>query len=310
MAFMWFFPSFCILSVIFSGLFNCPRAMEELDMHKLQDALNIRAPLLVLLYSDSCQACQEAEDLLNTMTSQGEISQLIPDIQVMKEKTNGAVASLLKSQVSPTFVLIRDGEIAVYTDKLDDSEQIFSWLGKAGSTSLTRFLTDDTFEHLTQASTGSTTGHWLVLFYRQSCPDYFHILESIGVNEKSWINVAKVDVDANPKLALRFKITTCPELIYFRDGKMYRYETQKYDLPSVTSFVKSWYRNVKASPVPVESTAFDALTENIALYIKSQLQGENRTLILAVAGGLTFTFVIVIIFCCITGGSDSKMKKD
>lgn len=49
MAFMWFFPSFCILSVIFSGLFNCPRAMEELDMPKLQDALNIRAPLLVLL---------------------------------------------------------------------------------------------------------------------------------------------------------------------------------------------------------------------------------------------------------------------
>lgn len=40
---------------------------------------------------------------------------VIPDIQVMKEKTNGAVASLLKSQVSPTFVLIRDGEIAVYT---------------------------------------------------------------------------------------------------------------------------------------------------------------------------------------------------
>ena len=30
-------------------------------------------------------------------------------------------------------------------------------------------LTDNTFEHLTQAATGATTGDWLVMFYTPSC---------------------------------------------------------------------------------------------------------------------------------------------
>ena len=44
-----------------------------------------------------------------------------------------------------------------------DSDQIFFWLEKAGTSKVVKVLTDDTFEHLTQASTGSTTGHWAVL---------------------------------------------------------------------------------------------------------------------------------------------------
>ena len=30
-------------------------------------------------------------------------------------------------------------------------------------------LTDSTFEHLTQAATGATTGDWLVMFFTEEC---------------------------------------------------------------------------------------------------------------------------------------------
>jgi hypothetical protein len=37
-------------------------------------------------------------------------------------------------------------------------------------------LTDTSFEHLTQASTGATTGDWLVMFYKVH---FFHPLYTI-----------------------------------------------------------------------------------------------------------------------------------
>ena len=33
-------------------------------------------------------------------------------------------------------------------------------------------LTDSSFEHLTQAASGATTGHWLVMFFTSSCQVY------------------------------------------------------------------------------------------------------------------------------------------
>ncbi|KAK7095790.1 uncharacterized protein [Littorina saxatilis] len=265
---------------------------------------------LVLLYDESSPVSLQAEQIIEDMESQGEIAQLIPDLQLMKQKRGEILSTTFDIQTFPALVLIRDGRTAIYTDKMESYDSIYFWLEKAGPKAMTKVLTDDTLEHLTQASTGSTTGHWAVLFYKPSCNDHFAVLESLGVNEKLWMSVAIVDLDTNPKLQKRFKVTDCPELIYFREGKMYRYETKKWDIPSLTTFVKSWYRNVKGSPVPVQPTAFDALTEGIAKYLKDQLEGENRTMTLVVIAGFAVTLVLTSIFCCLTGGSDSKQKKE
>lgn len=42
------------------------------------------------------------------------------------------------------------------------SEDIQAWLNQAKDVA-TQALTDETFEHLTQAATGATTGDWLVI---------------------------------------------------------------------------------------------------------------------------------------------------
>lgn len=40
-------------------------------------------------------------------------------------------------------------------------------------------------------------------------------------------------------------------LYSFRHGKMYRYDTGRYDINSLVSFAKEWYKNVRAEKVPV-----------------------------------------------------------
>ena len=58
-------------------------------------------------------------------------------------------------------------------------------------------LTDGSFEHLTQAATGATTGDWLVLFYTDDCTDCHKMmagLESVSCQHKGRVNVAKVRI--------------------------------------------------------------------------------------------------------------------
>ncbi|XP_076438893.1 uncharacterized protein LOC143277851 [Babylonia areolata] len=287
-------------------------SLPELDADKW--ILHVRetpAPdILVLLYTENSKPCETAEQVIETMIQDGEMEQVQPGVRVVKQKAGGPLSTGLGLSTFPALVLLRDGITAYYTGVMEESSEVYMWLDKAGRKAVSRELGDDTFEHLTQASTGSTTGHWLVLFYRSDCQDHFSLLESVGISEKLWMNVARVNLDGSPKLAKRFQVSSCPEIIYFREGKMYRYETKKYDVPSVTSFVTSWFRNVKASTVPLSPTTFDELTEAIALYLKTQLEGENRTFALVVTVGGALTIVLTSLFCCLTGGSDSKQKTE
>ncbi|GAX75562.1 hypothetical protein CEUSTIGMA_g3005.t1 [Chlamydomonas eustigma] len=66
-------------------------------------------------------------------------------------------------------------------------------------------LTDDTFEHDTQAATGQTTGIWCVLFTSPSQDRTSHqaavaLWESLAANEEKDIIYAMVDLDVNKKV--------------------------------------------------------------------------------------------------------------
>lgn len=40
----------------------------------------------------------------------------------------------------------------------------------------------------------------------------------------------------------------------FRHGKLYRYEVEKYDIDSVSSFITGWYKNVHGESIPLPKT--------------------------------------------------------
>ncbi len=106
-------------------------------------------------------------------------------------------------------------------------------------------LNSDNFESLTQASTGATTGNWLIKFYAPWCghckslqPAY----EEVATALKGEINVAEVDVAAHRALGSRFDIKGFPTLIYLNGGKLYKYGGSRAK-DAMISFVRETYKN-------------------------------------------------------------------
>lgn len=94
-------------------------------------------------------------------------------------------------------------------------------------------LTDENFEHFTQASSGQTTGKWLVNFSSPTCPHcvslyptYKQLSETLMTTEEhkqSGVIVALVDSSKNPKLLQRFSVNSFPTLLYFADQSMFQF---------------------------------------------------------------------------------------
>lgn len=75
--------------------------------------------------------------------------------------TESQLVRLYKTQKEPALVFFRHGIPLLY-DGAINAEEIFHHF-EQNKMPTVKELTDDTFEHLTQAATGSTTGDWLIL---------------------------------------------------------------------------------------------------------------------------------------------------
>ena len=71
-------------------------------------------------------------------------------------------------------------------------------------------LTDSSFEHLTQAASGATTGDWLVMFFTPSCQLCHKLtatLETVACKHQGRSSVARVNKEAGgEKTAKRFEL--------------------------------------------------------------------------------------------------------
>lgn len=104
-------------------------------------------------------------------------------------------------------------------------------------------LDSTNFEHLTQASTGSTTGDWLVKFYAPwcgHCKKLEPIYEEVASALAGEVNVAKVDVTGSRELGTRFEIKGFPTLKLFSKGKVYTYKGKR-TVQDIVDFVKGGY---------------------------------------------------------------------
>ncbi|GAX83814.1 hypothetical protein CEUSTIGMA_g11239.t1 [Chlamydomonas eustigma] len=121
-------------------------------------------------------------------------------------------------------------------------------------------LTDDTFEHDTQAATGQTTGIWCVLFTSPSQDRTSHqaavaLWESLAANEEKDIIYAMVDLDVNKKISRRFKGIQAPTAVLLKDRGMYTYSVPESDdsYDHMIGFVSGSYILLPRQSVPLES---------------------------------------------------------
>jgi len=177
-------------------------------------------------------------------------------------------------------------------------------------------LTDETFEHQTQASTGQTTGKWLVMMSPASCVRacnaMANILEglssTLGDDDDSNIITSRLDTQSSPITAERFEVVDHPTLIYFANRRMYRYYGET-TLDDIKAFVTTDYVEQKGEPVPAPLGPLQVqlvrLKKSIADYLLNNPSAipliENITIFLCIGGVLLF-----IIFICF--GGKKKMK--
>ncbi|EED90729.1 predicted protein, partial [Thalassiosira pseudonana CCMP1335] len=131
-------------------------------------------------------------------------------------------------------------------------------------------LTDATFEHQTQASTGQTTGRWFVKWYAPWCghcktlaPIWEELDQKLQEsNPQDGIIIAKVDATKNSEVSARFNIQSYPTLKFFAGRKMYNYKGAR-NIDALYEFVTEGYKTAPTDTIPAPPSAFDAKMKEI-----------------------------------------------
>ncbi|GFS03411.1 thioredoxin domain-containing protein [Elysia marginata] len=214
--------------------------------------------LVIVTLSSLCLVCGEDDNTGTIVNIDVEAWQrihgggrkllLLLCVELGKSEDAALLAKLGVTNV-PTLLFLRDKSHVTYDGQID-VESMLLWIPLAAEIAVQN-LGDDSFEHLTQASTGATTGDWLVAFTEPRCRQVTPMLDTVGVRFKGKVNIAEVNMSDSPGLVQRFQVKECPHLIYFRKGKMYRYGLPTMDTASIRSFLDGFYKNAKAESVPI-----------------------------------------------------------
>lgn len=117
-------------------------------------------------------------------------------------------------------------------------------------------LTDSTFEHQTQASTGQTTGKWFVKFYAPWCghcktlaPTWEDLSDRLQESDVHDVIIAKVDCTQEKEVCNRFNIKGFPSLKYFANRKMFAYKGER-NIDALYDFVTEGYKSALQDTIP------------------------------------------------------------
>jgi len=259
--------------------------------------------IALLCTSENTERCEEFE---------GELASIREDLIDALE--DGWVVKLVDSQMwgffafsneKPIVVFLRSGLAILYDGPANEEIMLDSLVQYREP--CVQELTDTTFEHLTQASTGATTGDWFVLFYTDECETCRRMapgLDTIACKLKGRSNVARVNKETyGEKTGRRFGLglDANPAIIYFRLGKMYRYQLEKYDPESMFNFVDGFYKNYPAEAIPLPKTPFDDLVQLCVDYLKEYP--------LIVGASLAAPILLLLAFLYLMKPEEEKRRK-
>lgn len=261
-----------IITISINGVFSA-----ELDSVSDDDLVHLiknEDRLIVLFSKKNCDECDDLETILINLQHD-----LLENLEAIVVKVFASqMVRLYNPAKEPALVYFRRGIPLLYDGP--KNEDVILQKFTDGKEPLAKELADVNFEHLTQASSGATTGDWFVLFYSSDCVEcqrLHAIWEAVGVALKNRVNVARVDrLGSGISTAKRFQVTKSPVFILFRKGKFYRYEVAKYDVKSFVSFAQEWYKNARAEKVPVPTSPFDDLVSVSTDYLKSSIHFGSK----------------------------------
>mmetsp|Transcript_12222 Transcript_12222/g.13364 ORF Transcript_12222/g.13364 Transcript_12222/m.13364 type:complete len:217 (+) Transcript_12222:61-711(+) len=181
-------------------------------------------------------------------------------------------------------------------------------------------LDDDNFEHLTQASTGSTTGDWFVKFYIPTCPHCVRMQaawEELAEDLNGETNVAEVNCKESAITCTRFGLSGYPTILFLRKGRYYKYAGAR-SVEAFKEFLTTYDSASVQAEVPGEPGlfwTFAAMLQKWVMAIETEMSTNPvRTTIIIVVIFTVFTIGAVLLanfaFTRLEAKMDGKVKKD
>jgi len=194
-----------------------------------------------------------------------------------------------------TIVFVRDGAPLVYTP--EEGEAAEDTLDALLANTKTRVLSlsDDTFEHDTQATSGATTGDWLLVFGRAGCGDACEEAQPAvqGAAQRLFrtMSVAQLERDADaPLTTRRLGVTSFPAAVLVRRGALYRYGGA-FTAEALVEFATKGYEAVAPEDIPRAKGWLDDAAQEALDWSR-----ENPgTLAGGVLGALAFLAFVVLL---------------
>ncbi|XP_022825282.1 protein disulfide-isomerase A6 homolog [Spodoptera litura] len=307
----------CFVVLLFSFIKPSSETLQSVSDDDLLELIREKEKLIVLFSKPNCDTCKELENHVESL--ENDFKKELNAVSV--KAINSHLSRLYNPAKDPALVFFRHGVPLLYSGESDENE-IYGFFEKNQAPAV-KELTDKIFEHITQAATGATTGDWFVMFYGASCVEcqrLHAVWESVGATLKGRINVARMDANlAGVNTAKRFNVNKLPSFLFFRLGKVYRFDLPKKDVKSFVIFAQDWYKNAKAEPVPLLASPFDELVDLAVQMIKVSVAFTLDTLTehpwiwqIGVAG-FGLVAITAIIALCKAGKSrpskDSKKEK-
>eukprot|EP01071_Lankesteria_metandrocarpae_P005471 Lankesteria_metandrocarpae@DN4002_c0_g1_i3.p1 len=164
-------------------------------------------------------------------------------------------------------------------------------------------LTTDTFEKLTQAATGATTGPWFVKFYAPWCGHCKRLAptwDELAAKMANEANIAKVDCTVEKELCARFTVKGFPTLMLFKSGNVYKYQGSR-ELDALVEFVNTGHAAEKSEVVPkppkvtVQSKIIKAL-EKFSPAATAAFKASPWGCFMFLGGGFLLGFIVAVLF--------------
>lgn len=248
----------------------------------------------LLLAKKGCVECQFEQSLVALR----EEFESALDAKVLKLESSQLQRIYDIQKKEAALVFLRRGVGLLY-DGRDSADDIFDFFND-NRDPIVKELDDSNFEHLTQASTGSTTGDWLIMFYDNQCIDCNRLTatwESVGAKLKTRLNVARVNRGTKGILtAKRFKVENVPEFIFLRMGKYYRYNMKQFEIESFVGFATTWYTKLTPEKVAVPATPFENVVDFVVQRLKAVPNVSNLTMSFINENPIPALAVISLIF--------------
>ncbi|KAK3739396.1 hypothetical protein QZH41_018442 [Actinostola sp. cb2023] len=174
-------------------------------------------------------------------------------------------------------------------------------------------LDDVSFEHLTQAATGATTGDWLIVFSNDhsecsSCKTVEDLLIKIHAKFQHKLNIAKV-LPSSKLTTKRFEVTKWPSVSLFHQGLRYYYTSDSYEEETLIEFIEQ-FNKFASRRVPEPITMFDVVIEDLMDDVKHIIHIRKNAAVLIFCSGVLFGLMLTQVLKCIVEFFISTFSKD